>query len=117
MQTSTIKGYYAEDLAIEYLIKRNHRFLQRNYSCIYGEIDIIMTDCNELVFIEVKSSRSFNVSWFENLTNVKFSRIYKTIANYISDMDSDSYDSYRFDVVGVDLITNSVYWEEGIIFE
>ena len=39
-----IKGIVGEDLAVNYLIKKKYKIIERNYSCPMGEIDIIALD-------------------------------------------------------------------------
>lgn len=51
-------GNYGEDLACEYLKKKNYYILERNYSNRYGEVDIICVYRGTLIFVEVKSRRN-----------------------------------------------------------
>lgn len=48
-------GKIGEDLACEYILKKNFEIIERNFRCKIGEIDIIAKDKDELVFIEVKT--------------------------------------------------------------
>lgn len=48
-------GYFGETLAASYLTSRGHHIIQRNFKARYGEIDIISTYGDILVFIEVKT--------------------------------------------------------------
>ena len=54
-------GNLGEDLAVRYLEQLDYRIIERNFECRQGEIDIIAMDQKkkELVFIEVKTRRSF----------------------------------------------------------
>ena len=47
-------GKFGEDLARQYLIKKGYKILTSNFRSRLGEIDIIATKKNTLVFIEVK---------------------------------------------------------------
>ncbi len=49
-----IKGLYFEKLALNYLKKQGLKFLQNNYHCRLGEIDLVMKDRSCIVFIEVR---------------------------------------------------------------
>jgi len=52
---SVSKGRYGEYLACKYLKKRHYKILKRNWTCRWGEIDIIALDpLKNLVFVEVK---------------------------------------------------------------
>ena len=46
-------GKASEELAVEFLLGHGHSILERNFSCRYGEIDIISYD-GAVVFSEVK---------------------------------------------------------------
>ena len=51
-------GRWGEDQAERYLKKKGYRVIERNYSCRFGEIDLIVADREFLVFVEVKTRRS-----------------------------------------------------------
>jgi len=51
-------GKQGEELAAAYLAKAGYRILERNYRCLFGEIDIVAEEGDVLVFVEVKSRRS-----------------------------------------------------------
>jgi len=51
-------GKQGEDIAVAYLKKRGYKIIERNYICLFGEIDIVAKDENTLVFVEVKSRKS-----------------------------------------------------------
>ena len=48
------KGKYGENVAKKYLIKKGFVFIDANYKNKIGEIDLIMSDDDWLVFVEVK---------------------------------------------------------------
>jgi len=48
------KGKYGENMAKEYLIKKGYIFIEANFENKIGEIDLIMSDEDWLVFVEVK---------------------------------------------------------------
>ena len=47
-------GAFGEDAACRYLKRRRYKLIGRNYSCRFGEIDIIARNRKYLVFAEVK---------------------------------------------------------------
>ena len=51
-------GAWGEDLAAKYLKKKGFRIVERNYSCRFGEIDLIAADRDYLAFVEVKLRKS-----------------------------------------------------------
>ena len=50
-------GKWGEDQAERYLKKKGYRVIERNYSCRFGEIDLIVSDRTYLVFVEVKTRK------------------------------------------------------------
>jgi putative endonuclease len=53
MRIST--GKRGEELAAAYLAEAGYRIIERNYRCLFGEIDIVAEEGETLVFVEVKS--------------------------------------------------------------
>ncbi len=51
-------GRRGEELAAAYLAKVGYRIIERNYRCVFGELDIVAEEGDSIVFIEVKSRRS-----------------------------------------------------------
>jgi putative endonuclease len=51
-------GKRGEDIAVAYLKNRGYRIIERNYKCLFGEIDIVAKDDDTVVFVEVKSRKS-----------------------------------------------------------
>jgi putative endonuclease len=51
-------GQEGEEIAVRYLEKKGYRIVERNYRCVFGEMDIIARDGRACVFVEVKSRRS-----------------------------------------------------------
>lgn len=47
-------GGWGEEKAVRYLRRRGYRILDRNFSCRFGEIDIIASKGGYLAFVEVK---------------------------------------------------------------
>lgn len=48
-------GRQGEDVAVKYLKKQKYKILDRNFSCHFGEIDIVASDRSAVVFVEVKA--------------------------------------------------------------
>ena len=51
-------GAWGEKQAANYLKKLGYRILERNFSCRFGEIDLIAANREYLVFVEVKLRKS-----------------------------------------------------------
>jgi putative endonuclease len=52
------RGRAAEDAALAHLRNRGLSLLARNYRCRLGEIDLVMREGDELVFVEVRARGS-----------------------------------------------------------
>lgn len=48
-------GQKGEKMVAEYLKSQGYTVIKRNYKDRYGEVDIIAEDCENLVFVEVKT--------------------------------------------------------------
>lgn len=97
------RGKAAEDLAVEYLEKSGLVCLTRNFSCRYGEIDLIMHDKNTLVFVEVRYRKTNTFGGaIASVTYSKQQKIIHTAQYYLQKMNQ--YNSIcRFDVVAISL--------------
>ncbi len=51
-------GIRGEELAAAHLVESGYRVIERNYRCVFGEIDIVAEEGETLVFVEVKCRRS-----------------------------------------------------------
>ncbi len=51
-------GREGEAIAVRYLEKEGYRVVERNYRCVFGEMDIIARDGVTCVFVEVKSRKT-----------------------------------------------------------
>ncbi|MFT5170743.1 MAG: putative endonuclease [Candidatus Marinamargulisbacteria bacterium] len=77
------KGRIGEEIACQLLRKKGYQIIETNFSSKYGEIDIIATIDETLVFIEVKNySPSNYLSPIESITQKKRRRIRRTIDVY-----------------------------------
>ena len=48
------KGQFAEQKACQFLQQKGLTLIEKNYRCRNGEIDLIMLDKDQLVFVEVR---------------------------------------------------------------
>ncbi|GAA3023222.1 YraN family protein [Microbacterium dextranolyticum] len=58
MADKDVRGRAGEDRATAYLRERGYAVLERNWRCAAGEIDIVATQGEDLVVVEVKTRRS-----------------------------------------------------------
>lgn len=79
-------GMAGEEHIAKLLRSRGFEILERNYSCRFGEIDIIARDWQYIVFVEVKTrERGGLVSPFESITPQKQRRILLTAGLYLTE--------------------------------
>jgi putative endonuclease len=102
--TLTLKrqtGNKAEACAKDYLLSQGLSFVQANYLCKTGEIDLIMKQQDTLVFVEVRYKKSSeHGSPIESITYPKQQRVLKAAEYYL--LENDLSDHFcRFDVVGI----------------
>ena len=102
-------GNIGEDKVCGYLDSLGINIIKRNYSCRYGEIDVIANDKGTIVFIEVKtrSNKNFGTP-SESVTIAKQQKIIKTAKNYAIREKLTECD-FRFDVAEV-IKENNIYY-------
>lgn len=96
-------GALGEKLAADYLKKRGYKIIERNFRCREGEIDIIAKQGEYLVFVEVRTKKSSDFGTpEESITPIKSKRLV-TLANIYLQNCSSLPQSWRIDVIAVEL--------------
>ena len=91
-------GKDAEALAEQYLKRQGLKPLCRNYRSRWGEIDLIMSDGPELVFIEVRKRRHQQYGGAtESVDHRKQQKLIRTAELYLQTLRH--YPQCRFDVI------------------
>lgn len=94
-------GKAGEDAALHYLQQRDYQLIARNWRCLHGELDLIMQQRGQLVFVEVKARRSaISDEAAIGLTPVKRHRLTTTIYHYL-DAHQLPADGWRLDLIVV----------------
>jgi putative endonuclease len=94
-------GNFGENIACRYLEKYEYEILCRNFSCYYGEVDIIFKDKNEYVFCEVKTRTNENCGFPAEAVNYyKQKHIWNT-AKYFLYKNGILNECVRFDIIEV----------------
>jgi putative endonuclease len=94
-------GKVGEDAACAYLQKQGYQILERNFSNLIGEIDIIANDQGVICFVEVKTRKSdIFGSPFEAVTAAKQKKIAQVAMSYLKYKGMND-TCARFDVVAV----------------
>jgi putative endonuclease len=102
-------GKDGEARARKYLKKKKYKILEQNYRSRLGEIDIIATCKDVLIFIEVKtrSSDAFG-SAIEAVDKKKQRHIIKVAEGFLQERSLGDDINIRFDVVGVEFRDNGI---------
>lgn len=97
-------GHEKEKLAAQFLIRQGLRLLQQNYRCFHGEIDLIMQDKDDIVFVEVRSRSRLDYGHApETITFAKKQKLIKTAMHYLQKYSYGETVNSRFDVIGIHL--------------
>lgn len=98
-------GSVWENIALDYYQKNWYNLLERNYTIRWWELDLIMENKENLVFVEVKVIENIDdLCWY--ITKNKLNFIKKTIKYFL--LDNPTNKEYRVDFVFV---------KDGKIFE
>jgi putative endonuclease len=96
-------GKQAEQMAQHFLEKQGLRLVSRNYTCFSGEIDLIMRDKEDIVFIEVRSrSRTDYGHASETIDKHKQRKIIRTATHFLQKNGWLYKVSSRFDIVAIE---------------
>lgn len=100
-------GRLGENAVCEYLEKLGYSVILRNYRIRGGEIDIIASDNEYIVFVEVKTRKPDSlVSCFDAVNSRKINLIIKTASDYLTKNPCSL--QPRFDVAGVTALDGQI---------
>jgi len=90
-----------EDASAEFLTRRGHTVIERNWRCRSGEVDIISLDGIEVVFTEVKTRSGESCGSPEEAVNAKKQlQLQALAARYLATAGLEDV-SVRFDVIAI----------------
>lgn len=103
-------GLAAEQQAQSYLIAQGLKWIASNYRCRWGEIDLIMSEGDYLVFVEVRarSSKSFGGA-IASVTYSKQQKLIKAASHYLL-VNKIPNKPARFDVLSLEGVPLQVDW-------
>jgi putative endonuclease len=94
------QGEDAEIACCKYLKSQGLKLVLKNFSCRFGEIDIIMLDKKVLVFVEVRFRKNDNYGGgLESITPAKQQKLRRTAELFLQ--QNDHFKNARFDVVSM----------------
>lgn len=100
--TTVSKGKYYEGKARDYLKSQGLKEFQFNFHSRYGEIDLIATDKDTLVFIEVRYRKNQDHGRAAATVNIhKQKKIIKTAQHFLQKKGLTNKIPCRFDVIGI----------------
>lgn len=104
MNIKRVKGDEGERYTQKWLTRHRYKIADTNYSCRFGEIDIIAQNKEYICFVEVKTRSADSIDRPAAAVDIyKQSRIIKTAQHFLMSFDADL--QPRFDVAEV--ITDS----------
>lgn len=95
------KGSYGEKLAIDFLLLKNYKILERNFRIKNGEIDIIAKDSTYIVFIEVKYRKNLSKGFPRESVTFSKQKTIINVANHYIYLNNLTNSDFRFDVIEV----------------
>ncbi|MGI6118828.1 MAG: YraN family protein [Bilifractor sp.] len=75
-------GSEYEDLAAQYLSEKGWQILTRNFRCRFGEIDLVASDGDTLVFVEVKYRKTASSGLPEEAVSFQKRKTIAKVADY-----------------------------------
>ena len=97
-------GKKGEDLAVEFLLQNDYTILERNWTFLKAEIDIIAKKENFLAVIEVKTRSTLDFGSPQDFVKPKkIQLLIKAVNAYINDREKDFDDTLeiRFDIIAI----------------
>lgn len=107
-------GVNAEQQAKFYLLRQGLKFVEQNYRVTLGEIDLIFTQDDVLVFVEVKYRRTATHGHAaEYFTSSKRSKMNRAIMCYLQQHNLNLHHTkLRIDVIAID--NQELTWLAGV---
>ena len=100
MATNKLSGAWGEAMAAEFLRKKHYKIIAAGYRSRFGEIDLIVSDKRNVVFVEVKLRRNADFAAGREFVNrAKQDRIRVTASVYLSQNPTRL--QPRFDVIEI----------------
>jgi putative endonuclease len=110
--SSRVRGSAVEAAAERWLIARGMRMVAKNFSCKAGEIDLIMRDGEQLVFVEVRFRQADRFGGAaESVTRTKQQRLVRAAQYFIAAHPQWGSYACRFDVLGASQAAAQIEWQ------
>jgi len=95
-------GARYEDIALAHLERAGLALIARNYTCRYGEIDLVMRDRDVIVFVEVRyrSAGRFG-DGVDSITASKRTKLVRAAGAFLAEHPRLAAAACRFDVLAI----------------
>lgn len=101
-RSSLERGKEVEDFVLSYLAREKFSLLERNFHCKRGELDLIMMDRDELVFVEVRYRGSVDFGdGIESVDRYKQRKLRIAAETWLQRNPQITFRGCRFDVISV----------------
>lgn len=90
-------GMAAEDSVLRDYLAAGYALLARRFRGLRGEIDLVLGQGDNVIFVEVKKSRSFDAA-LARIGAPQIGRIYDTAAEFLSTRPNGQSTDSRFDI-------------------
>lgn len=101
-------GNLGEELAVKYLIENGYKIIERNYRVgRMGEVDILASDKDYLVAVEVKTRSSEDLGSPFSAINYKKTKTLHNLAKVLL-LRFQQFKNFRFDAIGIILKNKEV---------
>ena len=108
-------GKFGENLVAHYLLCKNFTILKKNYNCRFGEVDIICSKGDTLIFVEVKSWLYYSVPEMSRVVNTKkLDKIRKCAELFLANFMQHTWTCARIDVILVRLLHHTMIHYKGV---
>jgi putative endonuclease len=97
-------GRFGEELARKRLKDCGYRILATNYTCPFGEIDVIARDGDVLAFVEIKTRKNKSPGQVKEAVNIRKQRHISKVALAYMKSRNLFESKARFDVVAIGLV-------------
>jgi len=114
--TSRDAGALWEDAALKHLVRHGLELVTRNFTCRFGEIDLVLRDRGQLVFAEVRYRRdAAHGDGTLSVGPAKRARLARAASLYLQAHPQFSALPCRFDVIGCSgsLVQPAFEWTRG----
>jgi putative endonuclease len=95
-------GRLGEQFAADHFARLGCALLARNHHTRFGELDLVVSDGDTLIFCEVKTCRAGRGDPWQNLHDSKRSQVRRMASVWLNEVrDRPFFSAVRFDAVGV----------------